>query len=199
MKSLSLGIWWLRIVTFSVAALAAASATYWVLKWNTLATPTRAAAPTFVRPAPTDPLVVARLLGGGQSAVVASVAGRATSRFKLTGVVADRTHSGYALISIDGQAAKPYRVGAPVNDNLVLQSVAPRSAALAAGLDAPVSVTLELPNLSAQSAETRPAQSQAPAQAQPQPQAQPQSQPQPQPVPHMQPRNRARGSTDTSS
>jgi general secretion pathway protein C len=69
------------------------------------------------------------------------------SRLKLTGVVANRSQSGYALISIDGQPARPYRVGARVNDALVLHSVAPRSAALAASLDAPVSLTLDLPKL----------------------------------------------------
>jgi general secretion pathway protein C len=147
MKTISLGIWWLRMATFLLAALAAASATYWVLKWNTSTNPKSAPAPAFTPAAQTDPQVVARLLGGGQSAAVAAAVQRVGSQFKLTGVVAERSKSGYALISIDGQAAKPYRVGAAVTDALILQSVAPRSASLAASLDAPVSVTLELPVL----------------------------------------------------
>ena len=93
-----------------------------------------------------DPLVVARLLGGGRTAAapVESVA----SRFKLMGVVADLAQGGYALIAIDGKPAKPYRVGAPLDDALVLQSVSKRSAALAPSAEAPASVTLELPKLS---------------------------------------------------
>jgi general secretion pathway protein C len=139
------------MLTFSVAALAAASATYWALKWTAAAPPNSSAALVFPGSGAADPQVVARLLGGGQTgvAVAQAVPGdTAASRFRLTGVVADRAHGGYALISIDGKPARPYRVGAQVNDTLVLHSVAPRSAALAAGLDAPVSLTLELPKLS---------------------------------------------------
>lgn len=151
MQTHSHNLWWLRIVTFSVAALAAASATYWVLKWTTATPAQPTAAVIFAGAGQTDPQGVARLLGGGQAgvAVVPGVAlDNAASRFKLTGVVADRVNGGYALIAIDGKPAKPYRVGTQVDAGLVLHSVAPRSAALAASLDAPVSLTLELPKLS---------------------------------------------------
>lgn len=147
MKTFSFGIWWLRIATFVLAALAAASATYWVLKWTATANLPSIAAPSVKTPTQADPQVVARLLGGGQSATVAAVVDRTANRFKLTGVVASGAKGGYALIATDGQAAKPYRVGAAVSDSLVLQSVAIRSAALAASLEAPVSFTLELPTL----------------------------------------------------
>lgn len=142
--------WWLGIVTFSVAALAAASATYWVLKWTAAAPVAPGAAVNFAGPSQADPQVVARLLGGGQTGVVAAQAvtiGSAASRFKLAGVVADTAKGGYALISVDGKPAKPYRVGSLVDNALVLQSVAPRSAALAASADAPVSIILDLPKL----------------------------------------------------
>lgn len=150
MQTHSHNTWWLRIVTFSLAALAAASATYWGLLW--LATvPARPTAPViFTGPGAPDPHAVARLLGGGQTGAAATPAvatDSAASRFKLTGVVANQRKRGYALIAIDGQPAKPYRVGAAVTDTLVLQSVAPRSAALAASLDAPVSLTLALPRV----------------------------------------------------
>lgn len=143
-------LWRLRIVTFSVAALAAASATYWALKWTATAPARSTAAVNFAGPSQADPQVVARLLGGGQSGVAGaqSVAiDTPASRFKLTGVVADRFTGGYALISIDGKPAKPYRVGTHVDDALVLQSVAPRSAALAASANAPVAIILDLPKL----------------------------------------------------
>ncbi len=147
MKTVTPDIWWLRIATFLTAALAAASAAYWLLKW-TASSPQPAGAPvTFSAVRAADPQVVARLLGGGQTAAlpVESVA----SHFKLTGVVADRRHSGYALISIDGKPARPYRVGTAVNETLILQSVAPRSAALASSAEAAVSFTLEMPKIAA--------------------------------------------------
>jgi general secretion pathway protein C len=148
MKTQSLRLWWLRIATFLLACLATASAAYWTLKWSAPASANSAsgATPSFARAAQTDPQVVARLLGGGQKTVVALVES-AASRFKLMGVVANRAHSGYALISVDGKPARPYQVGAALNESLVLKSVAPRSAALAASVDAPASFTLELPVL----------------------------------------------------
>jgi len=144
----SLGLWWLRIATFSVAALAAASVAFWVLKWTATAAPTSAPV-VFQETRPADPLAVARVLGGGQAGVAAGPAPvSAASRFKLTGVVANSANGGYALISVDGKPAKPYRVGAQVDDALVLHSVTARSAALAPRVDAPANITLDLPKLS---------------------------------------------------
>ncbi len=144
--------WRLRMATFSLAALAAASASYWGLKWSATQPLGSTAELVFSGPAAPDPQAVARLLGGAQTAGAPGAPARAPDsaarHFKLTGVVADRSKGGYALIAIGDQPAKPYRVGAPVNDALVLQSVAPRSATLAASLDAPASFTLELPALS---------------------------------------------------
>lgn len=144
----SLNRWGLRLATFSVAALAAASATFWALKW-TDTRPLQTSAPVvFSSPAPTTPQAVARLLGGGHGGAAPDAPmDNAASNFKLTGVVANLAQSGYALIAVDGKPAKPYRVGEPVNDALVLRSVAPRSAALAANMDAPATVTLDLPRL----------------------------------------------------
>lgn len=149
MQTHSTQLWPLRAVTFLLAAMAAASAAYWGLKWAAPA-PLHATAALVVAETPqTDSQAVARALGGGQAAVASEApVEAAASRFKLTGVVADRAHRGYALIAIDGKPARPYRVGEPLEDGLVLQSVAPRSAALAPRVDAPVSVTLELPKLS---------------------------------------------------
>jgi len=217
MQTHSHRVWWLRIATFLVAALAAASAAYWVLKWTggTPTVPLLPAAPGMSHGPQSDPQVVARLLGGGQQTVVAALADSAASRFKLIGVIADRSKGGYALISVYGKPAKPFAVGAQVNDAMVLHSVAPRSAALATSTAAPVSLTLNLPPPSNDRVEARPApaqaqpqtlpasqpQIQAPSQAAPQAQAQPPIQPAPQVEvqPPMSPRirGRARGSDDT--
>jgi general secretion pathway protein C len=150
MQTPSRHLWRLRIATFSVAALAAASATYWALKWTGAAPATPTAALAFSDANPTDPQAVARLLGGAQSGVAAAPEApldKAASRFKLTGVVTDRASGGYALIAIDGKPAQPYRVGAQVDDAWLLKSIAPRSAALAASLAAPTSLTLDMPTV----------------------------------------------------
>jgi general secretion pathway protein C len=143
----SLGLWRQRIVTFVVAALAAASATLWTLKGTNTATSPAAGAVIQTETRLADPATVGRLLGGGQPSAPSVVVDSAASHFKLTGVVADRAQGGYALIAVDGQPAKPFRVGARLNEALVLHSVTARSAALAASKTAPVSVTLDLPKL----------------------------------------------------
>ena len=147
MPSLPHNIWWLRIATFTLAALAAASTAYWALNLSAL---TSASPSDVVFPDTTEksnPQTLARLLGGGEVSASPVKSDISASRLKLTGVVANRGPGGYALIAIDDQPAKPYAVGSQVSDKLILQSVAPRSAALALDREAPVSVTLELPAL----------------------------------------------------
>lgn len=139
--------WLIRFVTFLLAALAAASVSYWVLKWPAPTSTVRAIAPEPALP-PIDTAKVAQLLGsnpntaGNQAPTV-----NAQSRYKLLGVIAEGAHGGSALIAIDGETAKPYRVGEHLSDNLVLQSVKARSATLAASLQDNAGVTLELPPL----------------------------------------------------
>ena len=141
--------WWLRGASFSVAALAAASTTFWGLKLS---------APVFLPPSITaqapsleasDNQAWVRLLGGQKADALPTpeAVDVASSRFKLWGVVAGGHGQGLALIAADGKTAKPYRVGAPVEDGLVLKSVSPRSAELARSLAAPAGMTLELPKL----------------------------------------------------
>lgn len=144
-------VWWPRIAAFALAGLAGASAVYWGLKWPGTGAPSAAASVLVAEAAPANPQALARALGGGNSVVAppaavvaaASVAGR----LSLVGVVANRSRGGAALISIDGKPARPYRVGARVDDALVLQSVAPRRAVLADSLQGPASLTLDLPPL----------------------------------------------------
>ena len=50
-----------------------------------------------------------------------------------------------ALIAVDGQPAKPFRVGAVVDEGLVLQSLHPRQARLGASVDGPATLTLDMP------------------------------------------------------
>ena len=83
-------------------------------------------------------------MGATPSAGVAPTASL-SSRFSLQGVVAVADGGGAALIAVDGKPPKPYRVGAPIDESLVLKSVEPRRATLAANLQAAPAVTLELP------------------------------------------------------
>jgi general secretion pathway protein C len=139
-------VWGTRLATLVLAALAALSGTYWALKSthaNSVSTAVPAASFTGM-----DPQALARALGGGGAVANASVQAALSTAYVLVGVLADRQHGGAALISVDGKAAKPYRVGAAVDGGLVLQSVAGRRAVLAAGVDGPVQMTLELPPLS---------------------------------------------------
>jgi len=104
---------------------------------------------------------LSRLLGR-ETALVATAAVPVSvgTQFKLVGVVAPRAglgeREGLALISVEGKPAKPFRVGAQVDDTLVLLSVHQRGAALGARGEAP-SLNLELPPLPPPTTGTLPA------------------------------------------
>lgn len=138
-----------RIATFLLAALAAASAAYWGLKiWGAGAAGLSAPVAGVTGAPAVDSQAVARALGAGVAAVLAPAEqAPAASRFSLLGVVADTSSGGAALISVDGKPARPFAVGASVDGRLLLQSVTGRRAALAADRNGPAEVTLELPAL----------------------------------------------------
>ena len=135
--------WAVAGATFVLWGLVAASAVYWGMK---LATRPAAFAPAPLAnraPPAADPAAVARLLGASPAA--AAPLPSLASRFTLVGVVASRSNRGAALIAVDGKPAKPFRVGAAVNEGLVLKSVESRRAVLAASADGPPVLTLDLP------------------------------------------------------
>ena len=136
-------LWWTRLITLLLAALAAGSAVYWVLKWPSA--PVQISVENPPEPAPVDSSAVARALGGG--VVVADVVAPVSNRFVLAGVVSGGAHRGAALIAVDGMPAKPYRVGAVVGEQWVLSAVQPRRVVLTPqnGGTADAGITLELP------------------------------------------------------
>jgi general secretion pathway protein C len=146
MQTNAFQVWGIRLATLVLAALAALSATYWALK-STHANSVSAAAPAAGFPG-VDPQALARALGGGGMVAAAGAPVVQSTAYVLVGVLADRQHGGAALIAVDGKAAKPYRVGAAVEGNLVVQSVVGRRAVLATSMDGPAQMTLELPPLS---------------------------------------------------
>ena len=136
--------WSVAGATFVLWGLVAASAVYWGMKLGSGSRGTSVPAATRA-PAPADPLAVGRLLGS--SPVVASAAPTPSlgSRFSLIGVVASQSHEGAALIAVDGKPPKPFRVGAAVDQGLVLQSVDARKANLGSTMGGPTALTLEIP------------------------------------------------------
>jgi general secretion pathway protein C len=139
--TLAAGVLWLA---------AGLSAGYWVLlAWGrSPVTPVSTLAPAQL---PTDPAAVARTLGAVPTAVSSGVVAAAPPRYNLLGVVAVGTRDGAALIAVDGQPPRPYRVGAPLDGGLVLQAVTRRTVRLGPTLEAPATVELSLPETTAPS------------------------------------------------
>ena len=138
--------WGVRLGTLVLWAAAGASVVYWGLR---LSAPSSASTAPAVAPAPVamDAQALARLLGAAPAApgVAAPVAPTA-SRFTLIGVLSGRSSGGgAALIAVDGKPAKPFRVGAAVDEALVLQALGPRQAQLGASMGGPATVTLDMP------------------------------------------------------
>jgi general secretion pathway protein C len=175
--------WTIRLATFGVWLLAAASVVYWTLKFvQGTATPANAAVVSTAAAPVVDSAALARGLGGGISPVTPESAAPANnsinaSRFVLTGVVAGKAAGqSIALIAVDGKPARPYRIGGQVTDGVVLQSVDNRLAVLASAVNAPAAATLELPKQASAIVGTA-----IPATPAPQPQPQPQAMVQPAP------------------
>jgi general secretion pathway protein C len=141
--------WPPRLAAFFLWALTAVSASYWFTQVNGVSG-VSASAPTPAGEAPAVQLGdLARVFGPGKPAAGAptaiSVAGPDPSaRLRLLGVVANRTHRGVALISVDGQPPRPYRVGSALDGGWTLQQVGTRSATLSASAGATGTFTLEL-------------------------------------------------------
>lgn len=131
-----------------VWGLLALVAGYWGLRWW-------GEAPQQALPVPPVPALsidstrVASALGArvpSSHSVAAPVAPALGSRFKLLGVVAAGRDRGAALISVDGQPARPYRVGAVLTDEVRVLSLGPRHAEVG---ETGVAVRLEMPAQSA--------------------------------------------------
>lgn len=136
--------WAVAAGTFVLWGLAAASAVYWGMKLSSTGMPAALAPPAPSAPA-SDPAAIARLLGATPATAAAAPVASLSSRFSLLGIVAERDGGGAALISVDGKPPKPYRVGAPIDEGLLLQSVQQRRALIGPSMQAAPALTLELP------------------------------------------------------
>ena len=161
-----------RWTGFFIWALVAASTAFWGFKIfaATRPVPFGAQAPLAAIP-PAGPMV--RLFG----AVVvptapAEVQHPESERFQLVGVIAPRgdesPRAGLAIVAIDGQPAKPWHVGATLDGNTTLLSVAKRTADFGP-TGGPSAFTLQLPEPAAAETGTMPVAVSQPDNAQQQP------------------------------
>jgi general secretion pathway protein C len=139
--------WTPRLCAFALALLLGWSGVYWTLRWpqGTQANSPSAAALEQPNQPDADVRALTRLLGASAQDSSPTQPVAASSRMRLSGVVADPRGAGAAVIALDGQPPRSYRVGSGVADGLMLQSVAPGKAYLAANRQAPASVVLEVP------------------------------------------------------
>jgi general secretion pathway protein C len=139
--------WRTRVVTFFLAAAAAASIAFWSLKWP-MAARTDRVATLELAPATIDSAKLAQLLGFSASGTGASAPmANTAARYKLIGLIAQGGQHGSALIAVDGEPAKPFRVGELLTDGMILQAVKVHSVTLAADMSGNQGLTLELPPL----------------------------------------------------
>ncbi len=142
--------WTIRLATLLLWLLAAASGVFWALKLvQGAAVPANAAVVSTATANVIDSTALAKGLGGGlvaPSAAPSGPSGISAARFVLTGIVTGNAASeNLALIAVDGKPARPYRIGAALTEGVVLKSLDKRQVALAASIDVPASVSLELP------------------------------------------------------
>ena len=119
------------MLTFALAAAAAASVVAWALKVQSLRVQVPVPAASLVETTAVDSAAVGKALGAVALAPQAAVApALASSRFVLAGVAAGRSQQGAALIAVDGKPPKPFEVGAVVGDEWRLRAVTGRQATL---------------------------------------------------------------------
>jgi len=151
-----------RIAAFVIWAAVAASVIFWAMRlWaQPIAAPAYA---TVVSTASGFNGDLSRVLGVDAPPAALAMSGapqvQADARFRLIGVVAPRSAAakgeGLALIATEGKPPKAYRVGAPVDGEMVLLAVHSRGASLGPR-GQPAQVALELPALPPPSTGTLP-------------------------------------------
>jgi general secretion pathway protein C len=88
---------------------------------------------------------MARVWGVQVPAPMPEVSIAQSSRFQLWGVVAGASGQGSALIAVDGQPPRTFRVGQTVTDGVFLQSLGPKQAQLGVSAQGAALFSLSLP------------------------------------------------------
>lgn len=138
---------WPAVVAGLLWLAAGLSAGYWVLQaWGR--SPVTPVPATSSGPPVVETAQVARALGALPAAMPqANAPVVAASRYALQGVVAVGTDRGAALIGVDAQPSRPFRVGAEVESGVFLQAVTAKEVRLGPSVEGPASVTLAMPAL----------------------------------------------------
>jgi general secretion pathway protein C len=123
---------------------------FWLSRWANWAGAAPAAAVASSGDAVVSPPdatdLAAALRGPAGVASAAAPVVAAGQSLSLVGIVRSaRAADSVALISVDAQAPKPYRVGAEVTSGAVVQSITAREVALGAARNAPTAQTLSVP------------------------------------------------------
>ena len=156
MKILSLnrlpapGVWWLRLATALLWAMAVASLVYWLSRLAGTRAVATVPAVVAQRQAPSDgpshQAALARMLGAQPSAATVESSLGAEQRFALLGVIASTAGHGAALIAVDGEPARAWRVGAQVASGYVLATLGRREAVLQNSARPHAKIVLRLPS-----------------------------------------------------
>lgn len=136
---------WSALVAGVLWLAAGLSAGYWILlaSGRSPSTPVTGPVP---QGAVSDSASVARILGARpEMPQTPDAPPPQASRYQLLGVADIGGPGGSALIAVDGQPPRPYRVGAGLDGGLILQSVDRRSVRLGATTEGPVTIELMLP------------------------------------------------------
>ena len=150
-KTSTVGKAWLpALVTTAVWAVLGLSAVAWGLAlWPSDSQPLAVSlASVEVTPMPVlQAADIAKVLGSSSAAPASSPVAAAPTAvgMSLLGVAMAGKANAIAIISLDGQPAKPFHVGATVSTGLVLQAVTSTQALLGSALKSPTLSTLELP------------------------------------------------------
>jgi general secretion pathway protein C len=114
---------------------------YWVLHFPRDAAGVLPAVSSAVPQQTADTTALLRTLGQTSSQPIAVAE---ASRFQLLGVISSVSGRGSALIAVDGQAPKAWRVGQALQDGVYLQKLAPRQAWLGSTPNGPAQWTLQM-------------------------------------------------------
>jgi general secretion pathway protein C len=134
-----------KLSTFLLWAVAGASAVFWGLKLSSPPAAASVAPVVSAALAPVDVGAVARTLGVvKKSDAKAPEATIVPTKYSVTGIVTGPRNTGIALIAETGKPAKAVRVGALVEEGVVLQAVSAQTATLGPAMGAPALVVLEL-------------------------------------------------------
>ena len=136
---------WPGVSAALVGCAAAASVVFWVLNFPVGSAVQGLPSVQSSAPVVTDSSASHLARAWGVQAVLPEVSIAQSSRFVLWGVVSGASGRGSALIAVDGQPPRPFRVGQTVTDGVVLQSMGPKQAQLGASEQGAALFSISLP------------------------------------------------------